>query len=84
MGQLAYMETALEFSVTSELYANHFVNEQAHKVEGLRHSAALIPDFSHGRARLIELCLVWYFQIGRAAVFLGLGDGEQGRHRRVG
>ena len=55
----AYMETALQFSVTSELYANHFINEQAHKVEGLRHGAAFVPDFGHGGTRLIEVCLVW-------------------------
>jgi hypothetical protein len=42
------MEAALELSIPSQLHANHFVKQQAHKVEGLRHRAALVPGFGHG------------------------------------
>jgi hypothetical protein len=47
-GLSAYMEAALQLSVPSELHANHFVKQQAHKVEGLRHRAAFVPGVGHG------------------------------------
>jgi hypothetical protein len=47
-GLSAYMKAALELSVPSELHANHFVKQQAHKVEGLRHRAAFVPGVGHG------------------------------------
>jgi hypothetical protein len=43
----AYMESALELSVSSKLHADHFIKQQAHKIEGFRHTAALIPRFGH-------------------------------------
>jgi hypothetical protein len=42
------MKAALELSVPSELHANHFIEQEAHKVEGLRHRAAFVSNFSHG------------------------------------
>lgn len=42
------MKAALELSVPSELDADHFIEQQAHKVEGLRHRAAFISNFGHG------------------------------------
>jgi hypothetical protein len=42
------MEAPLELSVPSELHAHHLVQQQAHKVEGLRYGAALVPGFGHG------------------------------------
>jgi hypothetical protein len=47
VGLASYMESALELAVPSELHADYFIKQQAHKVEGLRHAAALIPRFGH-------------------------------------
>ena len=44
----AHMKAALELSVPSELHANLFIEQEAHKVEGLRHRAAFVSNFSHG------------------------------------
>lgn len=41
------MEPALELSVPSEFHAHHFVQQQAHQVERLRHRAALVPGLCH-------------------------------------
>jgi hypothetical protein len=42
-----YMKAAFELPVSSELYANHFVEQQAHQIEGLGDGGAFIPGLGH-------------------------------------
>lgn len=52
------MEATLELSVSSELHAHDFVEQQADEIERLRHRAALIPNVGHGGMRWL-VAVLW-------------------------
>ena len=78
------MKAALELSVPSELHANHFIEQQAHKVEGLRHRAAFVSDFGHGEMQFF-MVLVCIAELGTGVVCLrGWECAVKGRSWREG
>jgi hypothetical protein len=82
----AYMKTALELPVPSELHANHFVKQQAHEVERLRHCRAFVPDFGHGGMQSNRALFVsgvfpaWSCRCGR---YLGGGQCATAKNRQA-